>query len=142
MLVLGVSFILTNRRRNLTHDADTSLKSRFSFQEKYCIFVVTLPRAGADCELRHRSSWPRAVPEGRATIFSVLTHYIKLNVHLLQAVHVSIEVADNALQRVQSRFLRRHAMPHIFHAGMGAARPNIFFAAAGGSGAADVLVQP
>src|ERR1051326_963484 len=110
-----------------------------AFEQVNTIFVMALAVARTAGELRWTAAWTRS-PQCGPGVFAVLAQGIELQIDLCQAIHIVIEITYHALQRIQRRLFRRHAVTHVLHDGVRSARANVLFPTSGGSRAAHVLV--
>src|SRR5262245_23450580 len=55
----------------------------------------------------------RVAPHANARILTITTKNVIDHLHIAQTVHIVVVIADDALQRVHSRFAWRHSVTHV-----------------------------
>src|SRR5271165_2196878 len=100
-----VLLLLFRRKVKLRHRRPAD---RLALVKRDCDFVPLCPVVYGEAP----GMLGRAAPHAYAGVRAVLAVNVVAHVDILQLAHIAIEVAHDALQRVHSGFLWRHATTH------------------------------
>src|SRR3954463_10812412 len=81
-----------------------------------------------------------SLPQADAGVSTIFAQHIVRHIHEPQLVHVAVVIADDALQRLDTSLLRRHAVPHVFDNRMSYGDFDVFSPAAGRARRTYVLI--